>query len=805
MKKTQICGMFALTLLLAGCGEDVMTSGKGEGKLYPVVSLDSEVLSASSRAGGDITVDDLSLRLVSEDGSFSQTWDKVSDFSTEETFKVGNYTLEAFYGADTNEGFESPYYYGAAQLTVHEDKETAVSLTASLANAMVSITFSDSFKSYMDAYNANITSSTGSNFYYGPAETRPVYVKTGSTQVSVTYTKPNGTTETVRPSAFNAEAKHLYRVNFNLTNESGKAYLTISFDDSVEQEDVIIDLSQDIATAVPPTLTAEGFENGVAQQFVEGASPESPLKMTVTARSGISSVTMKTSSRTLLQQGWPAELNLVGATAEQQTLLNALGLNVVGLWRNPDQMAVIDFTDVIEKMTFIESAATSTFEVVVTDRYGKATEPVVLSIETLKVNIAISQEAPLYYGYESLSIALDYNGANPESNVNFAYKNERGTWTEMTKTSVTENGENSYIVTLAVPANNEGITIRATYNDYISNELAVEREGSYLETSSADTFAKRTVLTVHSADGNDADAAANAIINLYKDGQPVAVTSSVNGNKIALTGLEPNTAYTANATVDGVSTINVSFTTEDAPQLENGDMETWEIVAGLTQYWWKSYVGSASGSIWGTMNLVTTSEGGSGTSMFTHNGCAYNAASGTDRTTDKANGEYAAEIRTVGWGGDNAAYGNTSGCNNITVGSLHLGSSPTSKDQAVEYGTAFNSRPDGVTFNYKYILKPSTDYGYAEAWVKDAAGNIIASGSLNLNATDTYTSATIPLTYSAGAAKAAKICVIFRSSGNPSCQTISTTNLNYPGFGNLSDGKYEGSKLYIDDITLNYN
>jgi hypothetical protein len=46
--------------------------------------------------------------------------------------------------------------------------------------------------------------------------------------------------------------------------------------------------------------------------------------------------------------------------------------------------------------------------------------------------------------------------------------------------------------------------------------------------------------------------------------------------------------------------------------------------------------------------------------------------------------------------------------------------------------------------------------------------------------------------------------VTFRSSNNPACQTISNDNLTKPGFGNLSDGKYEGSLLYIDDIELTY-
>ncbi|MGN1172409.1 MAG: PCMD domain-containing protein, partial [Muribaculaceae bacterium] len=265
----------------------------------------------------------------------------------------------------------------------------------------------------------------------------------------------------------------------------------------------------------------------------------------------------------------------------------------------------------------------------------------------------------------------------------------------------------------------------------------------------------------------------------------------------------PNTQYTIYAVVDGIATPNVTVTTESATALQYGDMETWEVEAGLTKYWWKSYLGSKS-SYWGTMNLVTTSEGGSSTNMFTHNGCAYNAISGTDKTEDKANGTYAAVIRTCGWGGDNAAASNINDCHNITVGSLHLGSSPATADETVNYGISFASRPSSLSFNYKYSPKNSADFGYAEIWVKDANGNVIASKNQNLNAIDAYTNVTLSLSYAEDCPKAAQICVIFRSSNNPDCQTISKDNLSQPPFANLSDGTYMGAQLFIDDVTLNY-
>lgn len=91
----------ALTLSLAGCsGEEKGTSSTG--RISPFVSLQPEALTSSvSRAGSEpnIAASDLSLKLVSEDGSINRTFSSVNDFPTDEKFKVGRYTLSAYYGS----------------------------------------------------------------------------------------------------------------------------------------------------------------------------------------------------------------------------------------------------------------------------------------------------------------------------------------------------------------------------------------------------------------------------------------------------------------------------------------------------------------------------------------------------------------------------------------------------------------------------------------------------------------------------------------------------------------------------------
>ena len=318
----------------------------------------------------------------------------------------------------------------------------------------------------------------------------------------------------------------------------------------------------------------------------------------------------------------------------------------------------------------------------------------------------------------------------------------------------------------------------------------------------AGAFATYAVGSLGRNDGSDAsaDMSSTTFYISTDDSSYSKVDVTATGSTIRIDGLEPSTTYYIKAMQGGKFCSPAVFTTEANAQIPYSDMETWEIQAGGSQYWWKSYLGPAATTPWGSMNLITTSAGGSGTNAFKHDGCAYVARSGTDRTDDKHSGSYAAVVKTIGWGYSDANGGMNA--KNLTVGSLHLGNTPASGDPT--YGYTFASRPSALKFWYKYSPRNSADYGYAEVQVKDAAGNVIAEGKSNLNAVGNYTQHTFALDYAAGSAKAATICVAFRSSNNPACQTISNDNLTKPGFGNLSDGKYEGSLLYIDDIELTY-
>lgn len=802
--------------LLVSCTDGIGTgfAGNGLGKIAPTADVDASVISSrnSRKEYSEVSSSDLSIKLTSADGTYSRTWSSVAAFPSDQDFNAGQYKFEAFYGDESTEGFDAPYFYGAQDIFVKENEVTRVSLTATLANALVDVSYTQAFINYMTSYSAEVHSAGGAYTKYAATETRPVYTRSGNVGVSVEFVKPNGKGGKLEVANFTAQPRHFYHLTVDLAQGSGTVEsIIVTIDESVDERTVEIDISDEVLNSAAPEISVEGFTAGESFDFIPGQSFDADKVFNIIARGGLKEVVLTTQSASLIAKGWPAEIDLVGASADQQAKLKALGLTALGIFKNPDKLAVVNLTDVLSNISFIEGGDnTSTFTLVAKDKYGKVSDPVSLVATAKSVALEISNPI-LYVGGTELTVDLAFNGGNTDAIV-FKYRNSGGTWTTL-KATYEKVSDGFYKAKLTVPAGSNNLTIRAEYNALVTPELVVERQPLVVPASAdVNAFATKAYLPV-TIGPKDSDTqlleqmmnnAKVVAVDNSRSGQVLAAEVDVTGKQYILTNLTPGKQYTIkiqNGDIDLASAPSKTFTTEAATQLPYSDMEEWEIVAGGTKYWWKSYLGPSGSTSWGTMNLLTTSEGGSSTNMFNHNGCAYVARSGTDRTDDKHSGSYAAVVKTIGWGYSDANGGMNA--KNLTVGSLHLGSSPTSASEAVNYGMTFASRPSGLKFWYKYAPRNNSDYGYAEIWVKDANGNVLATASTNLNTVGSYTEQVLNLSYDTSI-KAANICVIFRSSNNPECQTITDANLTKPGFGNLSDGKYEGAILYIDDIELIY-
>lgn len=853
-------GIFGTALLLAGCNDGRLPGAwsSSTGGISPVVSVDASVKS-SSRAldyPSDVQVSDLGLRLISDDGFTDRSWASVSEFDPETEFPIGEYSVEAFRGDLEIEGFSAPYFYGSGRVTIIEKQSTPVNVTARLANSMVSINYTEAFKKYMSDWDALVTTSSSKPpMTYERDETRPMYVKPGTVSIVVHVVKPSGVSATLQADSFTAKARTHHKITIDVNNgEAGEAVLSIIYDETVDQEVIEIPLDDEILSAPEPTITASGFTPGVPLSVIECADPDEPTHFDIVARGGIASAVLTTSSPSLIQQGWPAQVDLVGLDSATKDKLMSMGLNCLGIWKNPDKMAVIDLTGVFAFMHITATGTTAnSFTLQVTDRITQKSEPLTFDINLEPLLLELVSGTPFKFHATSVTLDVKFNGDGLANKIKFEVQNERGTWDPVEISGVRSNGPEAYKVTIKMPPADRSLTFRAQcIHGTMSNtlEVPVIEPNVTLSATPEDTYATHAYVTAegdisddmrfeYSADGGATYNVANAA--------PRAAQSRATAKEFHLTGLPHNSELLVRVLDDSHESRAVAITTEEIKQFDDAGFDEWSHVDmsdGGYQYLWTI----ESHGVWATNNELTTSNSGtSGTTNYAYkatsatipaNGrstqsSANDGSLGTGRHADghtagnpalhndrAANGANAALIRTVAWGSGNSATANVFSpsdnagfgtLNHTTPGELFLGTYNNGSKDGIEW----SSRPTAINFNYAYVTVSAGngDYGRVEYTLWDAADNEIANGGMNINETQTRNSAadyvpvyhqgSIAINYTAKG-KAAKMRLVFISSANENALNHSKTYWTTPGHQNRSGGEYIGSELYIDDVELIY-
>lgn len=807
MKKTVMTGLSAaaLVVLTVACSDFGQGYGSGSGRINPTVGIDTEVASsrAASRAEYDaVTDDDLSITLTKLDGSMKQTWERIADFPIDRGFSIGDYSIEAFYGDPDEQGFEKPAFYGVQNIKVADGVATEVSLTASLANAMISIDYTDAFKNYMASYAAALTTANG-KIEYPADETRPAYVSAGNVDINISVTKPNGLSANFKAATVNAQPQHHYMVHVDVNNGNvGDATLVITFDDNLNVEPVEIDLSDKLLSAAAPTAVADGFTPGEPVDFVAGMGSQHSLKMNLVAMAGLKSVKMTTKSASLIEKGWPEQIDLMAADADNQAKLRELGLDVLGLWRSPDKMAVIDFSDVLKHIDPVPGNKANSFAVVVEDKLSRVSEPeLVLDLNVENPMLELVKDDAVYSPGSPLHVQLNFNASDVENNVSFQYWNvDVANWRPLTVNSVSaaSRAMYAYTVELQTPANIEyDLRIRAVCQGYGSNELVVETAPFLVAGNDNDTYATHAYVTVAGRNGAAAPEASTItfVAKAAGDADYQPVSHVVRDGYFEINGLAASTEYKIKAVADGMMSMPVTITTETPGVLPNADLEKSVKEGNYNEY-------KIEG--WGTNNPMTTSQG--------IESASYARISCTVPNSAGRNGQ-CAELRTAAWGKGNAALLSVSASTvkYFDAGLLHLGASRTVRPSGyserpgcldtndLDCGIAFDSRPSALEFWYRYEAKNPADRGFAEIWVKDADGALVAHKTASLDPAADFSKITIDLDYPLGAHKAAKIYVRFQSTNDAARFDKTSDNFTARLAKDII-----GSHLYVDDINLIY-
>ena len=815
--RKKVLGLTLLwALLITACSQEEVQDSLEQGKIRIEVVPDGKL--TQTRAT-DIAIPDskeFGVNIVSSTGETIVRVDNLHEFEPV-SVPVGIYTVHAYYGDADAEGFDALSFAGSNQVSVKRKEESTASVDCSINKALVAITYTDAFKKYFSDYSAYVSTSKGGKVVYAGNEVRSSYFVPGNLGIFLEVTKEGSSNRvTLNPKNFVAEAHHEYRLTMDV--DASTATLRVVFNSQpAHEENVEINVSDEALNAPAPAFKAHGFVAGNVMEYVEGMPPAndngSKYSVYLNAQGKIEKVMLTAVSPWWTAQQYPAEQNLVELN---KTYWN--GMELVGLSDRRDKIASVDFTSMLKNLACQNREAEfeeHTFTFTATDRLTKVGEPMVVKVKTLNDCLAVAKVSEPHIGDTQLTIALTMNGVSLEnlaSVMKFAYKNDKAFFSTVAAKDVkVEKGDapNRWNVTLTLPALSAGtLDVKATSPARNEQMLTYEIKSEILlsqPNGAADVWARmadvqlKPVGTAVSAISSD-----KVSFQCLKGDEWTAVSHvyESSGDRYTLTGLDANTRYEVRALYlqDGKSYYSqaVSFTTEKEVQVANNSFEDWEMKPRISDYWEYYFFNSG----WDTMNGLTTSEGGN--SLIPRNRCRYNANSGTIPSEgDAKTGTKAALIRAVGWGSGNSAVG-TANAKYGTVGELYLGHYDSSSKKAVYDGAAFESRPLSMSFWYKYRPGNGGDQLWAEVQVlhkENGQVTVLGEGSARRgDAVDEWTELSVPVTYKDKSKKATHIVIKFKSgdkSDNPSF-------IEVPPFANLSNGEYVGSKLWVDDVMLNY-
>lgn len=229
-----LIGLFLVAGLFFSCQSE-MEKSKGYGYLQlSSVDINKEVTSRADITESEI----LAIDILDESGGVVKHADNWTDLNNV-LLPVATYTLKAYSADKENDaqGFEAlPFYEGQKEVIIEKDKNKAVEITCKLAQAMVSVNCSESFKTAFATYSCAVEGADAFIIPFVKDETRAAYVKSGQPlTIKVDFGEGSTFSQTITESA---EAAYYYKVNLDITE--GNASFDVTVDQTIHQYDVTV-------------------------------------------------------------------------------------------------------------------------------------------------------------------------------------------------------------------------------------------------------------------------------------------------------------------------------------------------------------------------------------------------------------------------------------------------------------------------------------------------------------------------------------------------------------------------------------
>lgn len=789
--------------------------------------------------------EEFSIALSRTDGSSSQRWANITAFNKEKSFPIGEYTLAATFGNPDVEGFTNPYYEASETVVVTAGDEKNINLTATLANCMVSIRYSDEFNVAFPIHSAAVKSAGHDYVVFAGDETRPAYMYPDEMSLSLTLTNTEGKQVTIQPAGFEAKPRRHYIVTVGVTGyeNQGNLALDVQFEEDVVAETINVSLGDELFEAPAPTIETVDFNPNDNIQSFENLFDAGDPKYKIYAFGGLKEVNLELSAGSSYNSPFGNKVQLVNASPLEQSNVAASGIEVFGLYRNPDKMGEIKLKGMLEKLP----VGTHSITVQVMDAMTRVSDPVKLTVTVTPISILIAPASNVDYFSKEAEVYVSTNSEIVKDNASF--------------TITSENLPASVVKIEALESSPiEGADAGMTYNYKYTIESPKEltrdmslvklffgkgtTERAYTELPMdfpkfsilTDAFANRAVLRIVPEDPSQLELIANNLVIANGTKQMDGITRLGNNTDLQISGLTPGFTYTSlKASLSNISNPAITiepFTTEAEVAVPNGDFSATTQTLNYTgipvggkyavnalginrDYQHSSSIVRSEADGWASLNSLTCYENSDPKNTWF-----------MVPSTFAENGEVV--IRTVGYNHNGTVPAKSGGswntkyyCENAPTqnqleksrGELFLGSYSYDGSEHRTNGIAFASRPAYLTFDCKYTPY-SNDKGEVIVEIYDVEGNVISNGAMEIDNSAEKVTKTIQFSDYGFGSKAAKLYISFRStssSSTPAVNIPSGTALNENqslGNGNISANSYKafsmGSEMVVDNVKLLY-
>ena len=312
----------------------------------------------------DFTVDPVFKSEAAEDMTFSlviydskdqvvATYDDHRELAAQPLeLRVGHYRVTASSAPTGAAAFDAPFYSGEAQVVVNGNTLTPATLTVSLANVMVTASFSDEMKEQFCEYTLTVTNGEGTLTWSNlddSLDREGYFSVTGALTWTLSLKNIEGNVyEDITETYSDVKPRQHYNLQFSLgeVSEFGGASVGVVLDDSTK--DKTYNLLLDFEAHIRPTVSSYGFDMFQPTKFAEGEIVDGQFKLNVPG--GFKSAKLSHSSTGLSNASLPYNFNIMNMSEGDRTYYQERGI-IIPYIQTGDTEAYIDLSGMFAKLS----------------------------------------------------------------------------------------------------------------------------------------------------------------------------------------------------------------------------------------------------------------------------------------------------------------------------------------------------------------------------------------------------------------------------------------------------------------------